>query len=856
MDVAALSLQIDSSDVVKAANDLDQFASASDRAKTAASGQSGSIARMSRDYSRAAEKAAQYSNAASRAAEAAQRSAAASAAGSSSLLRLGDGYDVLTGKLNSNLVAINRNIAGWEMQGRAVNDNAAAMRANTGNIAAQFQDIGVTAAMGMNPMLIALQQGTQLSAVFAQTGGSAMATMRAALGSVVSPASLLTIGLVALVAVVIQLGMAWFNSKGAADKLAETIDKLKFAADGVSDAQSILGKVFDLTTGKMKTQTAAAINLARAQLLLMQVTAQANISKAAKDLEGASSLGAFGRVKAYFSDRSLIEGSARVDALTKALKANQITGAQALKGFEMLRDRGLITQEMFAKGTVAAANYGAEVANVATATQALADLEKGKLSDIFMDTDRKSGRKSGKSEAQKQAEALLDIFAGAKADIAAEQARALAEANQLGAFEAARLEKQTALLNAIQQRGIPITDAARKRVAELADEYARIRTAANVSVAINGVTDDIQRQRDAVADQTKLVGLYGDALARARRELEAQRKLRESLPRDEVVVIPNLTEGLSDDIEKNARADRIANLRKDAEDFAYAMDLERGALGLTGAAALEYAFVAERLNEAKRKGIAQSPEEIAAIRAAAEAYAAQRYAIDQQIKALSDAREVTKGFFSDWINGVREGGNIFSTFADSVVNSLNRIIDKLLDRTLDGFLDSLFSGGGLLGGLFGGGSSRALVDDGSMKAELDKIFSNLPIRLPGFALGGTFDRAQRFANGGAFTNTIVNTPTLFRFANGAALGEMGEAGPEAIMPLTRGPDGKLGVQSHGGGSRNAEVNVTNHYQFAGAVGLDAIIAMIRQGGEATYNQVKRDLETMLQQSDADGAVAT
>ena len=42
---------------------------------------------------------------------------------------------------------------------------------------------------------------------------------------------------------------------------------------------------------------------------------------------------------------------------------------------------------------------------------------------------------------------------------------------------------------------------------------------------------------------------------------------------------------------------------------------------------------------------------------------------------------------------------------------------------------------------------------------------------------------------------IVNKPTLFPMANGAGL--MGEAGPEAIMPLKRGKNGKLGVQSSG-----------------------------------------------------------
>jgi len=46
-----------------------------------------------------------------------------------------------------------------------------------------------------------------------------------------------------------------------------------------------------------------------------------------------------------------------------------------------------------------------------------------------------------------------------------------------------------------------------------------------------------------------------------------------------------------------------------------------------------------------------------------------------------------------------------------------------------------------------------------------------------------------YAKGGAFTNSIVNTPTQFD------MGLMGEAGPEAIMPLKRGPDGSLGVQA-------------------------------------------------------------
>lgn len=66
---------------------------------------------------------------------------------------------------------------------------------------------------------------------------------------------------------------------------------------------------------------------------------------------------------------------------------------------------------------------------------------------------------------------------------------------------------------------------------------------------------------------------------------------------------------------------------------------------------------------------------------------------------------------------------------------------------------------------------------------------------------------QAFAKGSAFTNSIVDSPTLFKFARGTGL--MGEAGPEAIMPLTRDGSGNLGVRAQGGGA-NVDVVVNNY----------------------------------------------
>jgi len=73
--------------------------------------------------------------------------------------------------------------------------------------------------------------------------------------------------------------------------------------------------------------------------------------------------------------------------------------------------------------------------------------------------------------------------------------------------------------------------------------------------------------------------------------------------------------------------------------------------------------------------------------------------------------------------------------------------------------------------------------------------------------GAWMNGIKKFANGGTFTNSIVDSPTLFKFAKGTGL--MGEAGPEAIMPLTRDSSGKLGVQASGSGS-NVSVQVINN----------------------------------------------
>ncbi len=87
----------------------------------------------------------------------------------------------------------------------------------TANIAAQFQDIAVTSAMGMNPLQIALQQGTQLSSVLNTMGSGkqVISGLAAAFTSLISPVSLVTIGLIAGGAAAIQYfsALEWGGGK-------------------------------------------------------------------------------------------------------------------------------------------------------------------------------------------------------------------------------------------------------------------------------------------------------------------------------------------------------------------------------------------------------------------------------------------------------------------------------------------------------------------------------------------------------------------------------------------------------------------------------------------------------------------
>ena len=104
-----------------------------------------------------------------------------------------------------------------------------------------------------------------------------------------------------------------------------------------------------------------------------------------------------------------------------------------------------------------------------------------------------------------------------------------------------------------------------------------------------------------------------------------------------------------------------------------------------------------------------------------------------------------------------------------------------------------------------------------------------------FADGGAFSggsQIQAYANGG-----VVGGPTMFPMAGGKT-GLMGEAGPEAIMPLKRGANGKLGVQMEGGTGQNVVINQSFNFQ---ANGDDSVKKIIAQAAPQIAQMTKKSM---------------
>lgn len=238
----------------------------------------------------------------------------------------------------------------------------------------------------------------------------------------------------------------------------------------------------------------------------------------------------------------------------------------------------------------------------------------------------------------------------------------------------------------------------------------------------------------------------------------------------------SIASGLGSESGGKGKKDPWEELVKGAERRIASLEAERAAIGQTAFETARLKYETDLLNEAQQKNIKLTPEQRSKIEELAGSMARMEDGTRKLKEQFDFLKDTTGGFFNDLRKGLLNGEGLWNSFANAAVNALNRIADKIFEAGVD----SLFNG-------FMSGSSKS-----SGSSFLGSAFSGLSSLLG-------------FAKGGAFTNGIYSNPTMFQFANGGSFGVMGEAGPEAVMPLHRGSDGSLGVRMEGGNVGGGDV---------------------------------------------------
>lgn len=185
---------------------------------------------------------------------------------------------------------------------------------------------------------------------------------------------------------------------------------------------------------------------------------------------------------------------------------------------------------------------------------------------------------------------------------------------------------------------------------------------------------------------------------------------------------------------------------------------------------------------------------------------------------ISDALAGNKVDWEDWASSVLQ------SMQKIILNAM--LVDSLRSASNSGFFSSI-------GGMFGAGAASGSTPSGAYNSAASGIKLN--------AKGGAYASESL----SAYSNSIVSTPTYFAFAKGAGL--MGEAGPEAIMPLTRSADGSLGVRmvgSPGSTSGGGDTIIHQHFNISGngdAALKQAMQEAARQGANDGAKQARQDL---------------
>lgn len=400
---------------------------------------------------------------------------------------------------------------------------------NTANIAAQFNDIAVTSAMGMSPVQIALQQGTQLSQVFNQMGGGkeVLSGLRAGFLSMINPISLATIGVIAFGAA----GIQWLMSLQGESKSAEdALSDLEAGIDRVAKANEAARRSMVDLKGEFGSSAASArellAELAELERRSSMRNAETAMNSIFNDVSGGAMLGLrsqsdrFATLQRMFGEANWLN-SGRV---SETASPASFAVMDALQGVSEVAEGGDIDaqiaalEKLYSTFSSAASMYGEptkEAENwLETIVRAQLELQKLQAQD-----ENAAGTEAAKQmtrERQRQVE------------LARTELRHGRDSAEVRAVEARHA--QEAVAERIKTLGLTQADIeARRLLAAVSAEFA-LREALAAKARQDAQDTYLLRQSDQIAAiqlETRLLGATTAERQRAKTLAEAEIEIRE-----------------------------------------------------------------------------------------------------------------------------------------------------------------------------------------------------------------------------------------------------------------------------------------------------------------------------------------
>ncbi|MCM2306222.1 MAG: phage tail length tape measure family protein [Sulfuritalea sp.] len=658
-------------------------------------------------------------------------------------------------------------------------------------VPAQFTDIVTAIASGQNPMMVMVQQGGQLKDMFGGVGPAA----RALGGYIAGLANPFTIAAAAAAAA----GYAIYYSVNLGK---EPVKELKTALGDLASEVGAVGKTareFSMDNVYKEFNKASAgaragiVDHVRFQQTLLETQGMLARQSLSKSMEGLGTFGLTDKLKGAFGD-------SQAEKLARELGVSVAAAKDMLPAIKGLRD-----------GTEDAANFMGRFGGE------LAKSGKGAAQRLIVDiTAVANGSRDAAAAQTKLSEALKkmsDAGAGGTIALPAKGHGALRDGLDDAAREQAKSYAQQYEAAVKLARGIEAEEAAGRKLLPVEALLITARdtlTEAQMreleqALAGAAVIEQRRKAEKGAADQAKI---YTDALRAQIAPLE----------------------------------DRMRLLAAERENYGKT-EAEINALAI---ARLEEARAIAAANGAMAQHLDFYDREIAA-----------RQALGDELKRQKEAQ-------ADWLAGAKAGLDDYARTVEDKAGQTRRAWSSTWKRAEDDLSSALAGGKASISdfvryaaaefarisivqpamkGL--GGAASGLLEklmDGVLNPSVGN--GGLPYidALGGaFAKGGTFNSPDLHR----YVNTVVARPTPFRFAKGGALGEMGEAGPEAIMPLKRGKDGSLGVAVQGGtGTTPVTFNTSISIDARGAgVGVGPIIERAMEMAVAqAKSEVLRDLE--------------